>query len=91
MVGFWIGLVAVVGGTVLAGRYFGNRPRRFRYEGETYVRHPDGTFTGSGGAPVLSPQLERVKEHWDDSHSSSGSDSSSGGGDSGGGDGGGGD
>ena len=89
MVGFWIGLVAVVGGTVLVGRYLGNRPRRFTFEGNAYVRHTDGTFTGSGGAPVLSPQLERVQAHWDEDHKSSGSDSSDGSSDSG--DGGGGD
>jgi hypothetical protein len=51
-------------GTWLLGKYRAGRPRTFTFEGETYVRHPDGGFTGAGGAPVISPQLEKVEAHW---------------------------
>jgi hypothetical protein len=45
-------------------RYRAARANTFTYDGATYVRHPDGRFTGAGGAPVISPQLEKVQAHW---------------------------
>lgn len=48
----------------LLSKYLAGRPRAFTYEGATYVRHADGRFTGAGGAPVISPQLEKVEAHW---------------------------
>lgn len=51
-------------GAWLLGKYLAGRPRTFIYDGATYVRHADGRFTGAGGAPVISPQLEKVEAHW---------------------------
>lgn len=51
-------------GAWLFNKYRAGRPRTFAFEGATYVRHPDGRFTGAGGAPVISPQLEKVEAHW---------------------------
>ncbi|MDB5699387.1 MAG: hypothetical protein JWN69_2191, partial [Alphaproteobacteria bacterium] len=51
-------------GAWLLNKYLAGRPKSFAYEGATYVRHPDGRFTSIAGAPVISPQLEKVKAHW---------------------------
>ena len=51
-------------GAWLLSKYLAGRPRTFTYEGATYVRHADGRFTSAGGAPVISPQLEKVEAHW---------------------------
>ncbi len=51
-------------GAWLLGKYLAGRPRTFTFDGATYVRHADGRFTGAGGAPVISPQLEKVEAHW---------------------------
>jgi hypothetical protein len=65
------GLAAVVAGGTLASTaylwraYRRTRAERFEFQGTTYVRYPDGRFTGSGGAPVISPQLEQVRAHWE--------------------------
>lgn len=83
MIGYLVGAVAVIGGAMLLRRYLHSKPIRFNHDGATYVRHPDGSFTSAEGAPVLSPQLEKVKAHWDEINSSS-SDSHSYDGDSGG-------
>jgi hypothetical protein len=48
----------------LLNKYLAGRPRTFTFEGATYVRHADGRFTSGGGAPVISPQLEKVEAHW---------------------------
>lgn len=67
------GLAVVVAGGALAGTsylwqaYRRARPVRFEFQGTTYVRHPDGRFTGPGGAPVLNPQLEEVTAFWESS------------------------
>ncbi len=62
---FLLGLAAVAGGALALGKYLRSRPVRFDYDGATYVRHPDGSFTGPEGAPVISPQLEAVRAHWE--------------------------
>jgi hypothetical protein len=62
---YLVGLAAVVGGAMLLRKYLYSKPISFTFEGDAYVRLPDGSFTGPGGAPVISPQLERVKAHWD--------------------------
>jgi hypothetical protein len=51
-------------GAWLFNKYRAGRPQAFTFEGATYVRHADGHFTGAGGAPVISPQLEKVEAHW---------------------------
>jgi hypothetical protein len=62
----WIGLAAVViGGAWAARRYMMSRPVTFYFEGEAFVHHPDGSFSGPQGAPVISPQLEAVRAHWE--------------------------
>jgi len=67
---WFAGLAAVVAGGALAGTaYLWRAWRRaraisFEFEGETFVHHPDGRFTGPGGAPVVSPRLEAVRAHW---------------------------
>jgi len=62
----WIGLAAVVvGGAWAARKYMMSRAVTFYFEGQPYVHHPDGSFTGPQGAPVISPQLERVTAHWE--------------------------
>lgn len=64
------GLAALVAGGALAGSaymwraYRRTRADRFEFDGASYVRHPDGRFTGPGGAPVISPQLEKVTAYW---------------------------
>jgi hypothetical protein len=69
------GLAAVVAGGALAGSaymwraYRRTRPVRFEFNGTTYVRLPDGRFTGAGGAPVLSPELEEVRAYWESKRS----------------------
>lgn len=68
--GYVIGLVVIVGGALLLRKYLYSRPIRFKFEGATYVRQPDGSFTSIEGAPVVSPQLEKVKAHWEKMNSS---------------------
>jgi hypothetical protein len=69
------GLAAVVAGGTLAGTaylwraYRRTRPERFEFQGATYVRHPDGRFTGPGGAPVINPQLDAVRAYWNSNNS----------------------
>jgi hypothetical protein len=61
----WIGLAAaVIGGAWAVRKYVMSRPVTFYFEGQPYLHHPDGSFTGPQGAPVISPQLERVSAHW---------------------------
>lgn len=65
---YLIGLAAAaVGGTLLFRRFRASRSRSFDFEGAHYVRHPDGSFTSAEGAPVISPQLEAVRDHWEKS------------------------
>ena len=85
MIGYLMGAAAVIGGAMLLRRYLYSKPIRFNYDGATYVHHSDGSFTSAEGAPVLSPQLEKVKAHWDEINSSA-SDSQSYDGDGGAGD-----
>lgn len=67
------GLAVVVAGGTLAGTsylwraYRRTRPVRFEFRGTTYIRHPNGRFTGPGRTPVLSPQLEDVTAFWESS------------------------
>ena len=89
MIGYLLGAGALIGGAMLLRRYLHSKPVTFTCDGDTYVRHPDGSFTSPEGAPVLSPELEKVKAHWDEvssATSDSGSWDSDGGGDGGGGD-----
>jgi hypothetical protein len=58
-------LAALAGGILAIASYRTIRPRRFTFEGKLYLRHPDGSFTSLEGAPVISPQLEAVKAHWE--------------------------
>lgn len=82
MIAYLVGAAALVGGGVLLRKYLHSKPVRFTYDGAGYVHHPDGSFTSEGGAPVLSPQLEKVQAHWDEMNSSdSGSSDDGGGGD----------
>ena len=61
----WIGLAAVVvGGAWTARKYMMSRPVTFYFDGQPYVHHPDGSFTSTQGAAVISPELERVTAHW---------------------------
>jgi hypothetical protein len=87
MIGYLVGAAAVIGGAMLLRKYLYSRPVSFSFEGARYTRHPDGSFTSAEGAPVLSPQLEKVKAHWEEMSSAT-SDSQSydsdGGGDGGG-------
>lgn len=84
MIGYLIGAAALVGGTMMVRKYLHSRPVTFAYDGATYVRHPDGSFTSPEGAPVISPELEKVRAHWDEMNG--GDSSSHDGGDGGGGD-----
>lgn len=67
---YFAGLAAVVAGRALAGSFYlwrafrRTRPTRFEFRGARYIRHPNGRFTGPGGAPVISPQLEDVTAYW---------------------------
>lgn len=65
MIGWVLGFGAVVGGAMLLRKYLYSKPIEFSFEGQDYVRHPDGRFTSAAGAPVIDPELERVKAHWD--------------------------
>ena len=87
MISYLVGGVALVGGALLLRKYFHGRPTRFTYDGAAYVHHPDGSFTSEGGAPVLSPELEKVQAYWNETHNADGthSDGGSDGGDGGGG------
>lgn len=58
-------LAALAGGILAIVSYRNLRPRRFTFEGGPYLRHPDGSFTSIEGAPVISPQLESVRAHWE--------------------------
>ena len=62
----WIGLAAaVIGGAWAVRKYVLSRPVTFYFEGQPYVHHPDGSFSGPQGAPVISPQLDAVRAHWE--------------------------
>lgn len=82
--GWVIGFAALFGGAMLLRKYLYSKPIKFTFEGDAYVRHPDGSFTSPEGAPVISPELEKVRAHWDEMNG--GDSSSHDGGDGGGGD-----
>lgn len=58
-------LTALAGGILAIANYRRMQPRRFVFQGTSYLRHPDGSFTSLEGAPVISPQLEAVQAYWD--------------------------
>lgn len=72
------------------------QPRRFCFEGETFFRHTDGSFTRASGGPIGDGLRLRLQAHWvrrrsESSGGDGGGGSDWGDGGDGGGDGGGGD
>ena len=59
-----IGFVAIVGGAMVARKYFYSKPIGFSFEGARYVRQPDGSFTDEAGTPVPADKLAAVKAQW---------------------------
>jgi hypothetical protein len=63
---YLIGLVVIVSGAMLLRKYRYSRLIKFSFEGERYIKQPDGSFTYRDGRPVLSPEAERVSAYWDE-------------------------
>ena len=65
MMGYLIGLVAVVVGAMLLRKYLYSRPIPFTCEGAAYVRLPNGDFATREGHPLPGHELDAVKAYWD--------------------------
>lgn len=63
-------IVVLIGGALAVGffvnRWYLSKPRNFQADGQTYTRHPDGSFTRKDGSALSGEALARVRQRWDE-------------------------
>lgn len=60
-----LGLIVVVAAAMLLRRTLYNRPIKFKFDGQRYIRMPDKSFRHADGTPIADAELAaRVQAYW---------------------------